>query len=243
MGARGRPVSEHQDVVVTRSILLEHVAPEDVRVLIARAVPRSFGRGQVAFQRGDPADGLYLIVSGEFRVVLESEEGKQVTLALLGRGDVLGDLPLLDGLPRSATAIAATPAQSLFVSAGDFESWLGQHPGALRSIATGLARRVRVNTEQIADMSLFDVESRVWRYVWQAFVRAAGGREPGPGQRVQLNQSEAASSIGTSRESVNKELRRLREEGIIGVEGRLSCCWSRPICGGACQPSSRLRVV
>jgi len=206
--------------IAIRSALLEHVDPADVRTLVSHARPRMFERGQVVFQRGDEADGLYVIVSGEFRVVLEGAEGKEYTLSVIGPGDVLGDLPLLDGMGRTATAIASTPVQSLFVSAEDFDAWLTRNPQALRAIAVGLARRLRANTEKVAEMGLFDVGARVQRYLWRLFTEAVAGGDPRAGLEVRLNQSEAASSVGTTRESVNKELRRLRERGIIAMEKR-----------------------
>jgi CRP-like cAMP-binding protein len=206
--------------VVTRSVLFESVDPADIAALVDAATPRDFPRGAVVCQRGDHADGLYLIVSGEFRIVLEGDDGRDVTLAILGRGDVMGDLSMLDGQPRSATAIARTPVHALHVSQAAFESWLEGRPRALRAIARGLARRVRVNTEQIADLGLFDVETRLHRFLWQAFVREAGGGEPFDGQAISMNQSDAASSIGASRESVNRELGQLRHEGVVHVEGR-----------------------
>src|SRR4051794_30343970 len=100
--------------VAIRSALFEHVDPADVRTLVSRARPKRFERGQVVFQRGDEADGLYVIISGEIRVVLEGAKGKEYILSVIGPGDVLGDLPLLDGMGRTATAIASTPVQSLF---------------------------------------------------------------------------------------------------------------------------------
>jgi CRP-like cAMP-binding protein len=96
---------------------------------------------------------------------------------------------------------------------------LDAYPHVLRSIAVGLAKRVRVNTEQIADMGLFDTPGRVARHVWRTFVRDANG-EPAIGQRVRLNQTEAASIVGAARESVNKELHALREQGIIDIDGQ-----------------------
>jgi CRP-like cAMP-binding protein len=206
--------------VAIRSALLEHVDPADVRTLVAHARPRTFHRGQVVFQRGDEADGLYVVVSGEFRIVLEGARGKEYTLSVIGPGDVLGDLPLLDGMGRTASAIASNRVQSLFVSAADFDTWLTRNPHALRAIAVGLARRLRANMERVAEMGLFDVGARVQRYLWRLFTEASEGREPQAGLELPLNQSEAASSVGTTRESVNKELRRLRERRIIAMENR-----------------------
>jgi CRP-like cAMP-binding protein len=209
----------NESPVVTRSVLFEAVDAADVGALVAGGASREFGRGAVLFQRGDRADGLYLILSGDVRLVLEGDDGREVMLAILGPGDVIGDLSLLDGQARSATAITRTPVRVLFVASNAFESWLAERPAALRAMATGLARRVRVNTEQIADLALFDVESRLYRFLWQAFAREARG-EPTVGQCVTFSQSDAAASIGSSRESVNRELRRLRQLEIVAIEGR-----------------------
>src|SRR5207237_328538 len=115
-----------------RSALLDGVDAAELRTLVSRAKPRAFRRGRIIFQRGEDADGLYIILSGDVRVVLEGARGKEYGLTMITAGDVLGDLPLLDGMGRAATAIAASSVRSLFVSADDFDVWLTQHPRALR---------------------------------------------------------------------------------------------------------------
>ncbi len=202
---------------LARSQLLGRLAHDDLRNLLTCAVQRSFATGQVVFQRGDAGDGMYILASGDVRIVIESAQGREVTVAVLGEGDVLGELSILDGSPRSASAIAHTPVEALYVAADHFQSWLMQRPAAAVLMLAELARRVRGADHQMAEVALVNLETRIARRIWHRFVECSPDRSPQSGMTIRVNQTALAADLGVTRESVNKHLARLREPGVITV--------------------------
>lgn len=204
---------------LSRSDLFARISPADLKPLLEPPDLRSFRQGQLIFQRGDPGDGLYAVVSGRVRVFIEDGDGNEAVVAIRGPGDVLGEMSLLDGMPRSASASAQEAVKAVRITPQRFESWLMEHPRAAYALLQELARRVRQATEQLAELSLLDVETRVARRLWQIFVEAFATPEPSPGSSLRVNQSELAGILGVTRESVNKHLGRLKSRGIIGTGG------------------------
>jgi CRP/FNR family transcriptional regulator, cyclic AMP receptor protein len=204
---------------LSRSPLLASVAPDDLRALIKSAKTRAFRARQVLFRRGDEPDGLYILVAGQVRIMIQEANGADLTLATFGVGEVLGELSALDGTRRSATAVATTAVDALYVSVDDFRRWLTTHPDAAWHLLAGLARRMRATDEQVAEIALLGIETRIARRLWQQFAEVAEG-QPCPGLRLQLNQVAWASTLGATRESINKQLARLRTAGVIRREGR-----------------------
>ncbi len=203
---------------LSRSPLLAGITPDDLKALVRQAQQRSFRLGQALFRRGDAADGLYAVVAGEVRVVIEGREGNEITLATFGPGEVLGELSVLDGRARSASAIAVAGVDTLFVAAESFLSWLSAHPVAATLMLRELARRLRTTDEQVAEVALLSVEERLVRRLWQCFVERSGARAPAVGSRLRMSQSELASTLGVTRESVNKHFARLKAGGVLAVD-------------------------
>lgn len=200
------------------SPVLQSVATDALRALIACGHARRFPRHALIFQRGDEPDGLYLIASGQVRVTLDAADGLSITVAVMQAGDVLGELSLIDGAERSATAVAVTRVEALFVPADAFDGWLAAHPEAVRAIARGLAGRVRTTDKQLASIALLDAGTRVRTYLYEGFLAAAGGPGEGDRTRIRINQTEVGATLGLRRETVNRELRRLADEGAIAIE-------------------------
>ncbi len=205
------------DTTFTRSPLFTRIAREDIAALVRTARPRSFRNGQILFHRGDEADGVYAIISGSICVFTEIAVGSEAVIAVRGAGDVLGEMALLDGAPRSTSARADGHTETAWVSRADFEAWLATHPAASRAMLAQLAGRLREATDQVAEMTLLDVETRLARRLWLEFKRTAAG-DPSPGARLALSQGQIASLLGVTRESVNKQLAKLRARGAVTTD-------------------------
>jgi CRP-like cAMP-binding protein len=208
-----------EDRAFSRSPLLGRIGADDLRTLARIAIRRSFAPGQIMFLRGDPGDGVLAIVSGRVRVFVEGGNGGDVSIGVRGEGDVLGELSLLDGLPRTASGRAIDAVTALFVSRDAFRTWLDEHPAAARAMLEVLARRVREATDQVASMALLSVEARLARRLHDLFAEAAADGPPRDGASLTVNQAELASSIGVTRESVNKHLARMKQSGIVNTGG------------------------
>jgi len=202
--------------------LLGRIDEEDLRSLARAAVRRSFQPDEILFLRGDAGHGVYAIVSGSVRVFVEGANGGDVVVATRGAGDVLGELSLLDGMARSASARAIGPVTTLFLPRDAFDAWLGGHPAAARALLAVLSLHLREATDQVAEMALLSVEARVARRLWQ-ICGGNDGTVPSDGVSVRVNQAELAAAIGVTRESVNKHLARMKQAGVIATRtGRIT---------------------
>ena len=206
--------------LLARVPVLAKLSREDLLALVAASRRRQYRRHQVIFDRDDPGDSLHIIESGQVGITLPSEEGDQLILAILGPGDFFGDLSLLDGAPRSATAVANEPTATIVVRRADFLTWLQSRPGAAPAIFEALANRLRASNELLGDIAFFDAPRRLAKRLLEI-----ASAVPGPGQgsvQVRLTQEELACLVGVSRECVNRHLRVWQEQGLISLgRGRL----------------------
>jgi CRP/FNR family transcriptional regulator/CRP/FNR family cyclic AMP-dependent transcriptional regulator len=212
---------ERLDFLRTISLFSEMEHQELVR-LAADLHPRSVPAGEAIFFQGDPGEALYLIVAGRVRIYLHAVEGQEVSVVLYGRGDVFGEMSLLDQRPRSATAVSMDDAELLVMGRDAFYRHLRSSSQMALNVMLTLSSRLRDTTESFKSLASLDVNSRIakrlLRLARRQGVFVEGGiRIPGP-----LTQQALASLIGASRESTNRALRALERKGLIEVrEGQL----------------------
>jgi CRP-like cAMP-binding protein len=200
------------------SPLLARIDEPDLKALVRRAEQRIYNPGQLLFQRGDPGDGVFCIVTGHVKVYLEGSDGGEVVVAVRTTGDVIGELSLLDHHKRSASAAALDQVKVARISTANFEEWLMAHPAAAVALLHELAQRVRETTDQVAEIAILSIDTRIARRLWMHFAEAAPDAQPKQGMKVRVNQSELASVVGVTRESVNKHLRRMKESRVIAID-------------------------
>jgi CRP-like cAMP-binding protein len=201
-----------------RSSLLFERAEDAALVDVARHLRRRrFRRGEVIFHQGDPGDALHLVGSGAVKIVLPSEHGDEAIIATLRPGDFFGELALLDGAPRSATAVALEASETWTLSRDPFHELLDRDPRLRDSLLAGLARELRRLTGQVEELHFLDLAGRLaMRLARLAREADAGANE------VRLDwpytQSDLAAMIGGTRQSVNKLLSGLVERGLVVIE-------------------------
>jgi CRP/FNR family cyclic AMP-dependent transcriptional regulator len=179
---------------------------------------RSYKRGETIMREGDPSDALFIIRSGTVKVSLSDENGREVTLNLLGPEDFFGELALLDASTRSATVAAQTPVEVDAISRTAFENCLQDQPDLGLRLAQGLAQRVRELSESVRTLALLDVYGRLARAL--TGLSTAQGGEMVVEQR--LTHQELANMVGASREMVSRIMRDLAVGGYIDTEsGRI----------------------
>ncbi|HEY2715486.1 MAG TPA: Crp/Fnr family transcriptional regulator [Solirubrobacterales bacterium] len=185
------------------------------------AVPRSFPAGTRVFHEGDSSDACYIVKSGTFRVTREHSDGRAITLATLEPGEIFGELAMLDGDKRSASAEALSDGELLALPAGDVRSLLSRHPEIALKLVAGLVRRLRAANVRISRQSFQTVPSRVAGILAQLSREAqegtANGAEAnGAGEvTIRMNQTDLAQLAGTSRESVSRFLAELERAGVV----------------------------
>ena len=180
---------------------------------------RRFRRGEVIFHVGDPGDALFVIVSGDVKISLPSETGDEAILATLRPGDVFGELALLDGAPRSATATALTPTDTVVLPRDRFRELIATEAGVRDALLASLAGELRRLTTHVEELHFLDMTGRLAARL----VRLAqeGGTPAGEAAirlRANLTQGDLASMVGCTRQSVNKLLGQFTDEGFIRQE-------------------------
>jgi CRP/FNR family transcriptional regulator, cyclic AMP receptor protein len=190
--------------------LLEGVPEDDVRALLSISRRRKFSRGEVVFHENDPADTLHLIDKGRFAVRTQTALGDTAILALLGPGDMFGELSLLgvEELPRSATVAALEPAETRSVHRVDFERLRRRHPETASVIIGILSGQVRRLTRHLLDALYVPADKRVLRRLVEVGALYENGVVP-------LTQEDFAGLAGTSRATVNRVLREEEARGTV----------------------------
>ncbi|HEX2392266.1 MAG TPA: Crp/Fnr family transcriptional regulator [Solirubrobacterales bacterium] len=178
------------------------------------AVPRSFPAGTRVFHEGDSSDACYIVKEGTFRVTREHSDGRAITLATLGPGEIFGELAMLDGDRRSASAEAVSDGELLALPAGDVRSLLARHPEIALKLVAGLVRRLRAANVRISRQSFQTVPSRVAGILAQLSKEAQDGNG-GTEVTIRMNQTDLAQLAGTSRESVSRFLAELERAGVV----------------------------
>lgn len=201
-----------------RSSALFRVMDDATLAAVARLVRiRRFRHDEVIFHAGDPGDSLFVIGSGSVKVVLGSPGGEEAIIATLGRGDFFGELSVLDGAERSATAVALEPTELGSVAGAPFLVLVETQPGLRRALLAGLAAEVRHLTRHVEELHFLHLPGRLAARLVE-LARQAEGSGPGAELSWPYTQSDLASMIGGSRQSVSHLLSDLAAEGLVRVE-------------------------
>jgi len=185
------------------------LSPRDAETLLRYTHLKRLTAGQEIFHKDDPGDGLYGVLSGSIAFIVDSADGKELTLNVLGSGEFFGEIALLDGKGRSATAQAREDCELLFIPRGDFLAFFGQRPQAMIGIIELLCARLRLATDHAADTAFLDLSRRLAkRLVW-----LLDGAPPPAA--VRISHAELASMLGVSRERVTRQLSAWSSKGIL----------------------------
>ena len=181
---------------------------------------RRFKARETIFHQGDPGTVLYMIYSGRVRIYVSSLDGTETSLVLMGQpGEIFGDFAVIDGLPRSANAIAMQETVVFTLSREAFQHAVLRAPQIAINFMSALSHRLRYSTSQLDSLASMDVSRRLASRLIE--LAHDYGVETLEGIRINmsLNQTEMASLIGATRESTNKVLRVFRKQGIIQLKG------------------------
>lgn len=207
-------MTDEIDEVLRRTSLLGLVPDVDRKALAAASRIRAFRRGQVVFTAGDPGDTLVVVVSGRVKVVLHSADGGELTLTMVGPGEVLGDISVADGGPRSTDAETLADSRLLLVPQDAVREVCARVPAAANALTGSLAATLRRLTESASDLVFLDLPRRVAKSLLSQPRGRGGIIEPA------LSQEELAHQAAGTRQSVNAALRGFERRGWIEVRGR-----------------------
>jgi CRP/FNR family transcriptional regulator/CRP/FNR family cyclic AMP-dependent transcriptional regulator len=190
----------------------------DLAELETHLTRRHYNKGDVIFHKDDEGSSLYIITKGTVKIVLPSPQGEEVILAILTTGEIIGELSLIDGHNRSATVEVLEDTEVLRLERQDFMYFLSTRFDAVLQVLEMLTQRLRDTDVLMEEAYFLDITSRVAKKIL-VLGRQFGVYEGGVIRiGVHITQTDLASMVGTTRESVNKQLRFLRENGLITLE-------------------------
>ena len=217
---RSGRLSAVDNAVVRTAPLFAALDDEAASALMESMTTSHLERGDILFREGDQGDRLFVIVEGKIKLGLTSVDGRENLLAILGPGEMFGELSLFDPGPRTATATAVAETQLIALGHQDLHTFLLGRPAVAANLLAALARRLRRTNESLADLVFTDVPGRVAKALLDLSLRFGRPAEEGILVAHDLTQEELAQLVGASRETVNKALADFATRGWIKLEAR-----------------------
>jgi CRP-like cAMP-binding protein len=206
-------------LLLARVPVFEELTEDDLRRVAEVSVPRAFAAGDVVFREGDDSDTCYVVQSGHARALREHPDGRQITLATFGPGDIFGELAMFDDERRSATVEAIDDLEVAGILGPDMRRLMREHPDIAVQLSIALGRRLRAANERLARQSFQTVQSRVALVLDQLVEQARSEGADDHDVLVRTTQADLAKLAGSSRESASRFLAVLERAGVI-TQGR-----------------------
>ena len=212
MAARAGSTKAVDKLAVLRNhSLFGQLGQDALSRLASYAHTKTVEAGTTIFERNDPGNALFAVLQGTVRIINQSEDGKDAVLNLIPAGGIFGEIALLDGQPRTASAVAARDCELLIIDRRDFVPLVAHNPEIALKLIEILCGRIRHTSEQVEDMTFLDLSGRLAKTLLLL-------SDASPTRKVSLTQREIGQIIGMSREGTNKQLREWEEKKWIKLE-------------------------
>ncbi|MDQ3646190.1 MAG: Crp/Fnr family transcriptional regulator [Actinomycetota bacterium] len=212
--------SEDAAALLAQTQIFGELSPLALASVADRAIDRSYKKGQLIFHEGDLGDSLFVIVGGVVKVVVTSEEGDEMVLVTLRAPETFGELAVIDGGPRSASAETLEPTTVLVVTRSILLEVLREHPPITEALLRSLGGLVRRLTEQASDLVFLDLPGRVAKLLLGLADDQGTKEDQGTVLDLHMTQTDLAGLVGGSRQSVNQILRAFESRGYVEFHGR-----------------------
>jgi CRP/FNR family cyclic AMP-dependent transcriptional regulator len=202
--------------VLKKIPLFAALAEADQEYLASLMRRKAIRKGELLFRQEDEGTALYIILQGRIKISV-SRRTDSVTLAILGQGEFLGEMALLDDLPRSADAMALEDSQLYALNRKDFLAFLKNNEKAVRAILASLSLRLRKTDNLLAEMCFLNLSARLVNKLVELAESLAASEIQPQACSLTISQQELGDMLGVSRESINKELKILRSKGYVST--------------------------
>jgi CRP/FNR family transcriptional regulator, cyclic AMP receptor protein len=214
------PQAELKGRVDKRTFLSAHpffkeLEPELIDQVASHAITRVVKAGTVIYGKGDPGDSLFAVITGTVQISVPSVEGKDTVFAQLAAGEIVGEIALLDGRPRSADVAAVTDCELMVINRRDFVPLIHDHPELAFRLIDILCEKLRRTNDQVERVTFLDLPTRLAKVLIEL---AEAGEASAEGRRISITQRAIGQMIGMSRESINKQLRNWEERNWVRLE-------------------------
>ena len=171
---------------------------------------------------GDDSDALYYIIDGSVTVIIEDDDGREIIVAYLNKGDFFGEMSVFDEespSTRSALVKSRTECEIAEISYSKFHDLRDQYPDVLLALGRQMAKRLRMTTRKVGDLAFLDVTGRVARTLLDLCKQPDAMTHP-EGMQIKITRQEIGRIVGCSREMVGRVLKTLEEQGLVRVKGK-----------------------
>jgi CRP/FNR family transcriptional regulator, cyclic AMP receptor protein len=200
-------------VIIERNRLFRGLSPATIQQIASLSVRRSYSEGSIVFSQGDPGDALYGVVTGRVRISASAPDGKEMFLNIMEPGDTFGEIALLDGNPRTATAGAMVTSELLIIMRDPFLGLLQREPTLSTHLLRLLCQRIRWTSGLAEDSALLAVPARLARRVLS--LGKMHGHQTLEGMHLAISQEDIARFLGISRQVVNQYLQIWKANGWV----------------------------
>lgn len=197
--------------------LFSHLDNDDFQQLTNICSEKKFERGQTIFYEEDMGTGFYIIVSGQVKIVMLSNDGREHILGLLRERDFFGEMSILDGEPRSATAIALSDIKAITITREDFTKLLRNNPDISIKIMFVLCKRLRRADRHVESLAFLSAPGRVARTILELSDEQGIKDDNKIIINHKMTRQEFANIAGTSRETLTRVLMEFQDEGILDI--------------------------
>ena len=206
--------------VLGKTALLSNLSQPELQTLASRTVRKLFSAGELLFSEGEPCNGLHIIAQGKVRLFKTSVNGREQVLSVNVSGESVAEIPVFDGGPYPASAVALEETEIIFISRRDFNAYCLEHPEVPLKVLTVVGARLRNLVGIIEELSFTTIRQRLISVLLK--LAQSEGRKTTRGIEFQLPSShqELANQLGTVRELISRNLMRLQAEGLLDVDAR-----------------------
>ena len=206
-------------VAILRKVpLFARLEERELNELAALGGMRRFRKEELVFQQGDAGQQFFLILQGKVRIFLQDERGREVILSLFGPEDFFGEMALLDGLARSASAQALSETRAFVLARDDFRRFLERTPVVALKLLAFMSERLRHADEIIENLALLSVKGRLARLLAGWAIKEAHPIGEGMHLTLPMPKTQIAQMLGTSRETVSRMMSEMADEGYYQME-------------------------
>ena len=210
-----RGLSSSKLSVLRKHPIFSDLEPEALDQLCRYAKHTTLKRGATIFSRGDPGNCLFAVITGTVKMSISSVDGRSAIFNLIGAGEIFGEIALLDGLSRSADAIANGDCELFVIDRREFIPFVRSQPALAMKIIELLCTRLRWTSDQVEQIILQNLPCRLA----SALIRLTEKNKLAPGGRtIAMTQQEVSEMVGMTRESINKQLRAWAVRGWVRLE-------------------------
>jgi CRP/FNR family cyclic AMP-dependent transcriptional regulator len=211
------PTYEEKRQIFERHFLLGKLSSSEIDALLTYSRVERYRAGQEIYAKGSPGQSMLAVLRGTAKMSSVSPEGKEIVLNIMNPGEIFGEIALLDGEERSADAIATTDCELLVLNRRDFMPLLENHADICLMLLRILCQRLRRTSEQVEDVLFRHVEARIAKALLQLSGHSGRPDVHGSALELHLSQSELGNIVGSTRESVNKQLQVWHRAGLIDL--------------------------